>query len=274
MLISTSKDETYLYINGLAVERRIPLSSTVELLPARWVMSRDIIERLCESQLDFTVASVFLPRITSQLRVKASTAHDLAVLAWNSVWDAVLLGAFFDCEAICNFQCSTSSESVGPESQLRITNYHLRGLGEAHVVTDTEAAWIVSNFERARTLLKQKSFQEGVHALASYRWHSVARARLALLWSGIEGLFGVESEVVFRLSLYVARFLWPEDNTRRATTFAQVKRLYKSRSSAVHGGTLKGDSQETILQSAQLLRDLLYRCVAMNAVPDAASLAP
>lgn len=274
MPVSEAERETYLYVNGLTVARPLALSANVELQPTAWSTSRDIVEPLCESQLDFAVASVFLPSVSSQLRVTAASGRELATLTWNSVWDAVLLSAFCDCEAVCNFQCSTTVEQFGPKSRLHVTNYHLRGLGEVHTMTDEEAVWVARNFGAARSLLREPSFQAAVHALASYRWHSLPRARLALLWSGIEGLFSIETEVVFRLSLYIARFLWPDDEQSRRSLFINVKKLYKSRSAAVHGGKLKEDPDVIVHRAAELLRTLLFRCVAINAIPNAEQLAP
>jgi hypothetical protein len=191
------------------------------------------------------------------------------------MWDAVLLSAFCHCDAVCNLQCDTPAESFGPDSQLEVTNYHLQGLSTAtHIISDDEAVWIEQNFEKARNLLEKPVFQNAVHSLASYRWHTHPRARLAILWSGIEGLFGVDSEIVFRLSLYTARFLEPDDEIERSRTFADVKHLYKQRSAAVHGSRIKGDAGVGVEESAQLLLKLLRRCVTCDDLPCIEKLAP
>lgn len=54
----------------------------------------------------------------------------------------------------------------------------------------------------------------------------------------------VNSEILFRISLYIARFLYPSDHGARKATFIVVKKLDNFRSSAVHcsrkrGGFLK-----------------------------------
>jgi hypothetical protein len=141
-------------------------------------------------------------------------------------------------------------------------------------VTDDEAMWIESNIGRSRSLLSLPHFQNAVHCLATYRWHSLLRVQLAVLWAGIEGLFGVESEIVFRLSLYAARFLEPESAERRSMVFAEVKRLYKQRSAAVHGSNMKGDLDAGVAASVQLLLRLLRQCVASNGLPRTETLAP
>ncbi|HEX7708844.1 MAG TPA: hypothetical protein VF701_20460 [Thermoanaerobaculia bacterium] len=274
MTVSERDTETYLYVNGLTVPHAISLSAGTELLPANWKTSRDVVEAVCDSQLDFAVASVFLPRVSSQLRVTASHGRELAIRAWNSVWDLLLLSAFFDCEAVCNFQSDLPVEQFDSAARLHVTNYHLRGLVEVRMMTNEEVNWTAANFGAARDLLDTSAFQGAVHALASYRWHSLPRAQLALLWSGIEGLFRVDTEVVFRLSLYIARFLWPDDEHARRSAFARVKQLYRGRSKAVHGGPVKDDASLVVRESAELLRTLILRSVAVRGVPDLEILAP
>ncbi len=56
-------------------------------------------------------------------------------------------------------------------------------------------------------LLSNNIYSTAVHAMASYRWHSIPRIKLAILWSGVESLFNVSTEVSFRLSLYTSHFL-------------------------------------------------------------------
>jgi hypothetical protein len=98
--------------------------------------------------------------------------------------------------------------------------------------------------------------------------------QLAVIWAGIEGLFGIESEIIFRLSLYSARFLEPTDEMARQAVFALVKRLYKQRSAAVHGAELKGDASAAVREAVQLLLRLLKKCVEMKGLPEIDSLAP
>jgi len=117
-----------------------------------------------------------------------------------------------------------------------------------------EATWIEQNFSQAR--------------------NARPSAQLAVLWSGIEGLFAVESEIVFRLSLYIARYIAPNDEIERRRVFIEVKHLYKQRSAAVHGSEIKGDANSTINESAQLLLRILRQCVTDNNVPCIEKLAP
>ncbi len=227
MRVTGRGKETYLYINGLSVNREVRLADHVRLLPAHCSANPVLITTLLKNNIDVGVAILFLSDVTSQLQIVGEPGEELARLAWNFAWDALLLSALFHCDAICNFQSDSKAESLDHTSSLHVTNYHLRGLSveDPRVISDGEADWIEKHFENARNLLSNISFENAVHALASYNWHSLARAQLALLWSGIEGLFEVDSELVFRVSLYAARFLEPENEINRKQTFEDVKRL-------------------------------------------------
>jgi hypothetical protein len=76
------------------------------------------------------------------------------------------------------------------------------------------------------------------------------------------------------VSLYIARFLEPNDQAERSQLFAKVKQLYKQRSKAVHGAKIKGDIQSAVRESSDLLGRLIRRCAEMNQLPDTRSLAP
>lgn len=95
-----------------------------------------------------------------------------------------------------------------------------------------------------------------------------------MIWSGIEGLFNIESEIVFRLSLYTARFLASDNKEEMKTIFSDVKRLYKQRSAAVHGSRIKGEVSKSIDDSVQLLKTLLKRCIVTGDLPRVEELAP
>ena len=152
MQISGHGNETFLFLNGLRVQRPIQLYEHVQLLPAKCDPLPDTIIRLSRSETDIGVAAIFLRQVGSQLRVEANSPKDLAVRAWNSTWDAVFLGAITRSDVVCNFQCDVPARKLGPDSHLEVTNYYLRGVGtdEPHTLTEEEAVWIEQNFDVAR----------------------------------------------------------------------------------------------------------------------------
>ena len=97
---------------------------------------------------------------------------------------------------------------------------------------------------------------------------------MAVLWAGIEGMFGASTEIRFRISLYIARFLHPDDTDAREHKFGLVKKLYSSRSSAVHGSKVKGDLAQSVETSAEILRDLIRQSIINRALPNEEDLVP
>jgi len=275
MRIAGKRTVVYLYLNGLEVSRSVKIDEFVELLPASCSPRLEDIIAVSQNELDLGIVTIFLPRVHSQFRIIADNPQKLAIRAWNTVWDAVLLSALFDCNAVCNLQCDGPAENFSAESDLLVTNYHLRGLvADTYTLNDDELSWVENNFLKARRLLGIPEFRNAVHSLATYRWHSLPRAQLALIWSGIEGLFKIHNEIVFRLSLYIARFLSPTDENERKQIFSQVKKLYKYRSAAVHGSKADNALSEYVDQSVSLLRCLVYKCIEIEGLPQPENLVP
>ncbi|HRJ88997.1 MAG TPA: HEPN domain-containing protein [Pyrinomonadaceae bacterium] len=274
MLIRGNGKETYLLLHGLRVKRSIKLGDGLTVMPAKASILQAYIIDAASRGLEHTVAKIFLPIVHSQLHVVAADPKSVAVKAWNAIWDGMLLGALFDCGVECNLQSSAPVEELKKGDSLLVTNYNLRGfsLNIPKILTDKETEWVETHYSFARNLLDDWRFQNAVLALSSYRWHTHPRPRLAILWSGIEGLFEVDSEIVFRLSLYISRFLEPQSKKRRMEVFDHCKKLYGHRSKAVHGAKHKGDTTQMVEDSAKLLLRIIRKCVTSRSVPDSKSL--
>lgn len=269
-----SKD-TYLYINGLGVYERVNLGRNIELLPANVTVKQSIVADLSKDSGEFGLALIFLWLVNSQLHIVSESPELLAKKAWNSLWDIVLLSALFNCDAVCNFQCDKPAEEISNTCNFLVTNHHLRGISRSvYFLKEEDIKWLKENYSNGRNLLDQPRFSHAVHCLATYHWHSLPFAQLALLWSGIECLFNINGELVFRLSLYISRFLEGDNEENKKIIFKKVKELYKRRSTAVHGtGDIK-DPQESVYDSAQLLRRIIFQCIKQNNLPIIDNLAP
>jgi len=267
--------ETYLYLNGIKPLQPVALSDGVTLLPASCQPNPDDIIAKSKSEIDIGIACVFLRSVSGCFRITAEGPKELAIKAWNSQWDAVLLSALLDCEIGHTFQADVPPEHFAESKDFHITNYAFKGLncGKLRKVTSAKHRWITDHYKSAMMLLDEDRYRNAVHCLSSYRWHSMPRAQLALLWSGIEGLFNVDFELSFRLSLYAARFLSPRSRTRQKAIFDSTKRLYSVRSKAVHGGKLENASQ-SVERSVDLLRQLVIKCAIRKTLPKTDELAP
>lgn len=277
MQITGDVNVTFILLSGIVASNTTRLSENVELLSAD-ASHLDLMTAIstCSCPDDIAVVAAFIPRISAQFKVTASTPEQLAVAAWNASWDALLLSAFFHAEVGFNLQSDTPADEITSKSKLRATNYHMHELanGSRHELTVDDCLWIASSFSVAQRLLKDSRFETAVHCLASYRWHSMPRVKLAVLWAGIEGVFGASSEIRFRISLYIARFLHPVDVDAQRTVFAAAKRLYDARSAAVHGSAVKNNMNSAVDESAEMLRQILLRCVANSALPQERELVP
>lgn len=266
---------TYLLLSGISVPRVVKLAEGVDLLPwGEGVGPRPLLTGL--NLLDQHFAMLQIPWVRCQLRIVGKGAADVARRAWNSLWDTLLLSAIFGTPVNCGLQSTAELAHFTEKSRLSVVdNRRLTILqDEARTINEAECVWLESHFENAQILLNQHGFQNAVHCLATYHWHSLPRAQLALLWAGIEGLFGVESEIVFRVSLYTAKFLAPDDALVQRQIFTDVKKLYSVRSKAVHGGRLKGDPSNSVSESVELLRKLIVACVEGNQLPMVDQLVP
>ena len=100
MRISGRGKHTYLLLNGLRVDRTIRISENAELLPAHCSPDPEDIIAVLNSEVDLGVAAIFLRSVASQIHIQAASPKELAVIAWNTTWDIVLLSAFLNCEII------------------------------------------------------------------------------------------------------------------------------------------------------------------------------
>ena len=277
MRIDAKGDATYILLSGISVPSKIALTEHIELLPAD-TSHLDLMTAIstCSDPRDIAVVAAYIPIITAQLKISAPRSKELAIVAWNSSWDVLILSAVFHTEIGFNLQSDTEASEISSESNLLATNYNMQGLtqGSAPSLSAQDIEWINMHFDNARKLIDNDSFQTAVHCLASYRWHSVPRIKMAVLWAGIEGMFGASTEIRFRISLYIARFLYFDNKEACQSTFESVKKLYNSRSSAVHGSKIKGDLNSAVEDSADILRQLILKCVSTNSLPNESELVP
>ena len=274
MEIAGHGTETYLYINGISTPKEILLHDNIILAPVFVPFQYEKVSDLLKNEVDLAIATVSGRTIASQIRVFAADEEELVCTAWKTAWDCILLGAVFHCEVMGNIQCDKPVEQLPEATYINITNYAFRAMLSApYGLTENDLKWIESYYPTAFKLLDKAPFMTAVHAMASYRWHVAPRVQLAILWSGIEALFNNEnSDVSFRISLFIANFMAGENATEAKGLFVKVRKLYSSRSSAVHGSKIKGDMDELVSESAALLNRIIRRCAELGALPDTKNL--
>ena len=260
---------TYLYINGLRVAKSIKLSKAVTIMPVR---NRCNFRKAVLDINNEVIKSYFVlleHNINAQFRIVSASPREECIQAFNAQWDALLLSAILNCYAISNIQGDVPIEKVSRFDQIRLTNIHLFGVNSrSHTIGVQDSQWISEHYEAALKLMRDNRFMNAVHAMASYKWHTLPSVQLAILWSGIEALFGIKSELSFRLAVCIAKFLHGSDNDAAKKKCDEIKSLYSSRSAAVHGGALKGEPSKFVQQSAAVLHALIRKCAENKGLPD------
>jgi Apea-like HEPN len=125
-------------------------------------------------------------------------------------------------------------------------------------VSANDAAWVAEHFETFNHLAsKSEPFRLALEAAIDWRFAKEPRLAVGRLWSGIEAVFGVTSELVYRISILCASLLEERGRPRKAR-FEAVKKLYGLRSKAVHGEPLSENQLVSAMNdSNRLLRQLL-----------------
>jgi hypothetical protein len=153
-----------------------------------------------------------------------------------------------------------------------LLDYHLSMLvpreQKALPFDETESDWISSHFETFNKLAStDERFRFALEASVDWRYAKDSRAAISRLWAGIESLFGISAELVYRLSLFGSIGLAARGEDR-LQAFRRIKASYGIRSKAVHGEPLTQEKLTSGMhESFDILRALLLYCVLIGGVP-------
>ena len=265
---------TYLYVNGLSCNHEINLQDNIVLKPANSKMQFNKASKLIKSDIDRSIAVLSSVTLSTELKITATDEQELAINAWNAQWDCLLLGALFNCDVMSNLQCDKPIDEIENASYINITNYAFHALlSENYIISEQDESWLHEYYRRASNMLQvNDTYRTAVHAMASYRWHSMPRIQLAILWSGIESLFNVSTEISFRVSIYIARFLAGDNEQEAKQVFKKVRKIYNMCSSDIHGNKIKDNINDSVKESAILLNQIIKKCAEIGTVPDTENL--
>lgn len=148
----------------------------------------------------------------------------------------------------------------------QLLDYHTQILvpdtAELRPFSEEDAAWIQDHFEAFNQIASDSdSFRFALEAAVDWRFQTSIGSAIARLWAGIEAIFGVSSELVFRISLLAACLLEVCGDSR-AELFKEVKKLYGLRSKVVHGEQVSPEKMHYAMSgSYSLLRRLLLLAI-------------
>jgi hypothetical protein len=149
-----------------------------------------------------------------------------------------------------------------PTFQGQLLDFHLKILSDggtrAAFVSEEDSQWVNNNYDMFNRLASESEpFRFALEAATDWRYSTNIRSAVARLWAGIEAIFGISSELVYRISLLAASLTRPRGEERKRR-FDEVKKLYGMRSKIVHGDKLSQEKlQHALRESFQLLRELL-----------------
>lgn len=119
--------------------------------------------------------------------------------------------------------------------------------------------WVNAQLINWINLLERPAFRLAVDAMTTHHHHANLRMSAAAFWSGFEALFGINSELRFRLALLAAAYL-EDRGPERVSLYRRIKKLYDYRSKAVHGGATTDEMLvDHIIEVRCLLSRLLCR---------------
>lgn len=264
--IAEQQSASYLYVLGVSIEHELVLNDYLTLLPAKCnPLPDDMIDSVMkygsQDETDLGILIATLRKTTAQLRVVGSGSQELASRVWNAQTAIVLLSSLLNTEMYWHIQSSEPAESFSSRSVTNVVVSSRMFLPRDTVtITSSEQAWLRRYYQIAWELLDDERFVTAVNSLWSYRQSLRPSTQLAVLWAGIESIFSVRSELVFRVSTLSALFLKGGKQEK-----ARVKKLYSARSKAVHEG--RQPSSTDVVASAELLHALIRECVERGQLP-------
>jgi hypothetical protein len=125
-------------------------------------------------------------------------------------------------------------------------------------VNESDAEWCQTHFETFNILAAESDrFRFALEGAMDWRYAIDLRSAIARIWSAIEALFGLNTELTYRMSLLAASLLEPRGEARK-TRFDSVRRLYGLRSKAVHGEHIQeANLKRATRESLSLLQELI-----------------
>lgn len=209
-------------------------------------------------------AELLIPsHIENDFGSKLGVARTLLFLLRLGVNPAITLPVF------ANHPFSTLAQIPNSEAMLfpyEVQHRHFP-LGVVGGIVDLAAvSWVKDRWKITHKLISNSSeFALAVEAIDSGQFIENHALTLVSLWGALEALFSPSTaELKFRVSALIASFL-EQPGAMRAKRQKEIAKLYDKRSAAAHG--TPRHEPEHILQTFNLLREVLFRIIDMGFVP-------
>ena len=271
--VVTSSDSRIAYIAGVGIsipkDFQLAPGIMIRCNPPRFELQ--VIANGCKEIRDYAAVIEMMEIASFYLEIENDTGgKELAAKTWNSLWLFPLLS--LACQTPCT---SLYSWSASEKVHFATATPHLisqAAIKSVEASTD-QLKWACENLERFDALQKDETFSKALISYTNSHHLFGYSSRIMQLWSGIECLFRVSSEVSRTVAMYSALLLDEPDANARYDRFKEIRKEYNVRSKVVHG-TVKGEKTlaDGYLRASKLLAKLLSRCVELSHVPSSEEL--
>lgn len=214
-----------------------------------------------------------MPAVTHELALQSSESKfsqsDLTIGWWiiSAIRCRTLTDILVPAVASASWDVFPALQANSCEVQLLEDVPAVRRISPSVEISVESLDWVQENLKRWIDLLEQPAFRLAIDSLTTHNQHANLRMAAAALWAGFEALFGINSELRFRLALMAAAYL-EERGPDRLSTYRRVKKLYDYRSKAVHGGATSDNFLvEHIIEVRVLLSRLVCRMTEIGKMP-------
>lgn len=262
-------EEVLIVGQGISLAEAHELEPGIEIVPAVPKYETQQVADGARTLVEYASILAMAEHASFTMRVFGTTGAALAAKAWNALWLFHLLS--LAARAPC---CSLYSVSGTLRPMFAVANRNLVFAPSATTkgLVGSQLGWAVDRREHFGSLISETRFNTAMRCFGNAHYLPDLDTRIMLLWSGIEGLLGVDAELSRRISLYAA-LLHRGTAAQREEYFGYVKKAYVLRSKVVHGSSSAHTALETGYREATaILADLLARCVDLGRVPSTAEL--
>lgn len=252
--------------HGITVEREFTLSSWATITPEAPVI-QPLFDGMTLREV-YNILNVLKMEELADFSIRINETKgglELATKAWNAQWICYLLT--LACKTPV-FDIYSLDETRDPVFMPSSVGLMVRKRPEIIAAPQDSLDWARDHFDIFYSLLDDNRFLSAMIAYGNSHYLFDPAAKVMLLWAGIEGLFGVDAELRYRIALYAA-ILYDGTPEEKALYFSKIKKSYDLRSRIVHGtGMKRADLKPVFALASEILCGLLRKVVSLGRVPE------
>jgi hypothetical protein len=266
VIVPADSKTAYIAGHGILVPEEFALAPGITIQPNPPHFDLQAVADGCKTLPEYAVVLSMMEFASFYLEIHEEAGEkELATKTWNSLWLFSLLA--IACQHPCASLYSWSGSQkvrfavATPHTAFRTPENPIQASGD-------QLAWARTNLSNFEAVQDVGTFTTALRSYINAHHLFGYKARIMQLWSGIECLFTVSSEISRTLAMYSALLLEEGDANLRYKCFKEIKKEYGIRSKVVHG-TIEDDDdlKEAYGRASNLLARLLLRCVELSRVP-------